>query len=256
MRSGRYYTNVGIFTLLSAGALVALIMLLASGSFFAATVRCETYLEGSVNGLQVGSPVKFNGVPVGQVTGFGFPNITYGAPDELFSRKPYDRWVTVYFEVKSPYTGTQSDLRKLVEAGPSEGLRAQPSLAGITGGAFIQLAIAKHASEPAQTFPWTPEHVYIPSAPSTVDRFLSAIEKVAQNLSRTDFEGTVARIDGFFANADAMVRGDLTDLVRELRQVADNLDRVSQRADTDLGGALFGQPPPRFAPSDPGSAGR
>lgn len=49
-----------------------------------------------------------------------------------------------------------------------------------------------------------------------------------------------------------MVKGDLRQLIRELRQVADNLTRLTQRAETDLGGALFGQPPPRIPPNDPG----
>lgn len=255
MRSKNYYTNVGIFAIVSCAALVALVVLLSSGSLFAATVQCETYLVGSVNGLQVGSPVKFNGVPVGKVTGFGFPNLTYGTPGELFARKPYDQWVTVYFEVKSPHIPTSAELRRLVEAGPNEGLRAQPSLAGITGGAFIQLHISSHPPE-AQTFPWTPEHVFIPSAPSTVDRFLSAVEKVAQNLSATDFQGTMARVDTFFFDADTLVKGDLRQLVREFRRIADNLDRVTERAETNLGGTLFGQPPPRLVPSDPGGQGK
>jgi hypothetical protein len=255
MTSKTYYANVGIFTIVSAVALIALILLLSSGSLFAATVKCETYLVGSVNGLQVGSPVKFNGVPVGKVTGFGFPNFTYGKTSDLFERKPFDQWVTVYFEVKSPHIKTTDELMRLVELGPSEGLRAQPALAGITGGAFMQLQIMDHPSKPFE-FPWKPETVYIPSAPSTVDKFLTSVEKVAQNLSNTDFQGTIARVDTFFTDADTLVKGELRQLIRELRQVADNLDRVSQRAETDLGGALFGQPPPRIAPSDPGSVGK
>ncbi|MBL9141546.1 MAG: MCE family protein [Phycisphaerae bacterium] len=255
MTSKSYYANVGIFTIVSAVALVSLVLLLSSGSMFAARVKCETYLVGSVNGLQVGSPVKFNGVPVGQVTGFGFPNFTYGTTGELFERKPYDQWVTVYFDVKTPHIKSTDELRRLVETGPSEGLRAQPSLAGITGGAFVQLTIMDHPSAPP-AFPWKPDNIYIPSAPSTVDKFLSSIEKVAQNLSHTDFQGTIARVDTFFVDADTLVKGELRQLIREMRQVADNLDRVSQNAKTDLGGAIFGQPPPQLAPSNPGSVGK
>jgi len=252
MRSKRYYANVGIFTVVSAVALVAMIMLLSSGSLFAATVKCETYLVGGVNGLQIGSPVKFNGVPVGKVTGFGFPNIEYGSTGELFSRKPFDQWVIVYFEVSSAGVTSGSELERLLEAGPSEGLRARPSLAGITGGSFIQLQITDHSHSQCGAFPWTPRNMYIPSATSTVDKFLSSIEKLADNLSSTDFRGTVERIDGFFGDADAMLKGDLRQLIRQLRGVADNLDRISQRAETDLGGAIFGNPPPRIAPSNPG----
>ncbi len=254
MTTRNYYINVGLFTLVSAAALVALVLVVASGDLFAAKVRCETYLIGGVNGLQVGSPVKFQGVPVGEITGFGFPNITYGTEEQLFARKPYDQWVTVYFVVQSRYTGSSEDLHQLVESGPSQGLRAQSALAGITGGAYLNLKVEDHHLNPPQTFPWKPVNVFIPSVPSTVDKFLAAIERVADNLSRTDFAGTIGRIDSFFGDADALVKGDVTQMIQELRQTADNLERLSQRAKTDLGGTLFGQPPPQLSPSNPGGS--
>lgn len=281
MKSRNYYRNVGIFTLVSAGVLVTLLIILSSGSLFAPRVQCETYIVGSAKGLQVGSPVMFHGVPVGQITRFGFPNITYGAADQIFSRKPYDEWVTVYFVVESKAFSSAGDLQRVLEDGPKQGLRAQPSMAGITGGAYIELTIVPDGHAKPPEFPWTPQYTYIPSAPSTMDKLIASLEKVSENLAKTDFAGTVKRVDQFFANADSLVKNDLapmmvsarslvdnmndvvaqnrTDiflLIQQMRDLAGNLEQVSERAKTDMSGLIFGAPPPRLPPSNPGGTSK
>ncbi len=266
MTSRNYYRNVGIFTLVSTAVLVVLLIVLSSGSLFAPRVKCETYIVGSAKGLQVGSPVMFHGVPVGQITSFGFPNITYGAADQIFSRKPYDEWVTVYFVVESKVFNSADDLRRVLEEGPKQGLRAQPSMAGITGGAYIELTIVPDSHAKPPEFPWTPQYTYIPSAASTMDRLIASLEKVSENLAKTDFAGTVKRVDQFFANADSLVdnvndmvaqnRTDIFLLIQQMRELAGNLEQVSERAKTDMGGLIFGAPPPRLPPSNPGGSSK
>jgi hypothetical protein len=87
-----------------------------------------------------------------------------------------------------------------------------------------------------------------------VDKFIAAIEHVADNLSRSDFAGTISRIDSFFTDADALLKGDVRQMVQELRQTADNLERISQRAKSDPSAILFGQPPPQLPPSNSGGS--
>ena len=64
--------KAGVFLLLAAGILVVVLGILAGARFLARnkTYRAE-FLE-SVSGLDVSSPVKYNGVPVGAVTAIGF----------------------------------------------------------------------------------------------------------------------------------------------------------------------------------------
>ncbi len=61
--------RVGLFALLGVSLLLAAIV--GSTRWFAATEAAHMRFDGSVFGLQVGAPVVFRGVRVGQVTAFG-----------------------------------------------------------------------------------------------------------------------------------------------------------------------------------------
>jgi len=59
---------IGAFVLIAVVLAVAAIVVLGSGRFFKQTTSWVAFFEGSVKGLNVGSPVVFRGVKVGEVT--------------------------------------------------------------------------------------------------------------------------------------------------------------------------------------------
>jgi phospholipid/cholesterol/gamma-HCH transport system substrate-binding protein len=61
-------TMIGAFVLIAVVLAVAAIVVLGSGKFFKETTSWVAFFEGSVKGLNVGSPVVFRGVKVGEVT--------------------------------------------------------------------------------------------------------------------------------------------------------------------------------------------
>ena len=61
-------TMIGAFVLIAVVLAVAAVVILGSGKFFKKTTRWVAFFEGSVKGLNVGSPVVFRGVKVGEVT--------------------------------------------------------------------------------------------------------------------------------------------------------------------------------------------
>jgi len=61
-------TVIGTFVLIAFMLVVTAILVFGSGRFFKHTRKFVLYFEGSVKGLQVGAPVMFEGVKVGQVT--------------------------------------------------------------------------------------------------------------------------------------------------------------------------------------------
>ena len=71
---------------------------------------------------------------------------------------------------------------------------------------------------------WTPENVYIPSAPSTVTAIVNAAQDIMEKLHRLDFEATIARID------------KLLDTANE-RLGAVDVRKLQQRVETTLGHA-------------------
>jgi paraquat-inducible protein B len=61
-------TMIGAFVVVAVALAVAAIVLFGSGKFFRKTEPWLTFFQGSVKGLNVGSPVVFRGVQIGQVT--------------------------------------------------------------------------------------------------------------------------------------------------------------------------------------------
>ena len=61
-------TVVGAFVIGAIALTLGAVMTFGTGQFFDERVVVVTVFQGSVTGLQVGSPVEFRGVPVGTVT--------------------------------------------------------------------------------------------------------------------------------------------------------------------------------------------
>ena len=82
-------TMIGAFVVGAVVLAVAAIVLFGSGKFFQKTEPWLTFFHGSVKGLNVGSPVVFRGVQIGQVT-----DIIVG-----FDASKLEVLIPVFFEV-------------------------------------------------------------------------------------------------------------------------------------------------------------
>jgi phospholipid/cholesterol/gamma-HCH transport system substrate-binding protein len=61
------YTLVGLFVVLFTAALVGVVLWLGNGEYRTSYDRYYAYMQESVSGLSVNSPVKYRGVEVGRV---------------------------------------------------------------------------------------------------------------------------------------------------------------------------------------------
>ena len=68
MAKQSFKTAVGAFVIGGLALLVAGIILLGGGRMFSDDIEYVLYFDGSVSGLNIGAPVVFRGVPMGQVT--------------------------------------------------------------------------------------------------------------------------------------------------------------------------------------------
>src|SRR5713101_7394578 len=72
MNTAMNHFKLGLFALCGLALLIARILSFGVRSYFEAISLFETYIEGDVNGLAVGSPVELRGVRVGKVTRIDF----------------------------------------------------------------------------------------------------------------------------------------------------------------------------------------
>lgn len=265
------HLRLGVFIVLGVLLIVGLVMALGGGGLFRDTLIIETYFNGSVQGLDVGSKVKYRGVLIGEVTKLGFTANRY--QDELppIQRKPY-----VYVEARLDLdqSGFDEDIH-LIQDLIDKGLRVRMSAQGITGIYFLEFDYFEPERVPLLPIDWQPEHVYIPSGPSTVtqiieraEEFLGAFKNI--NLAQTS-ENLNALLVKLNAKADALdleaiggdARATLADLRAASAQVKQALgDKQLERAVTDAAAAsarmrkLLEDPALDSVPADAGAAAK
>jgi ABC-type transporter Mla subunit MlaD len=181
--------RVGAFVIAGIVALLALLFFL-SGSALHPGIQYESYFQESVEGLDVGTAVKFRGVTIGQVTDIGLVNAEYPPPNlEDENQKVYQQ-VVVRFKVDPDKVGHAGNINNAI----AHGLRVQIEPQGITGLSYLDLSFVNPQSFPTQSVPWTPDSTVIPSMPSTLTQVQDAVEQVISSLSKVDLAKMVGQI--------------------------------------------------------------
>ncbi len=137
----------------------------------------------------MGSVVKLRGVTVGKVTEIGFSWNMYEVVQPAV--------VVVRFQVKQHISPEmfRKDFDEALKTVVSRGLRAVIQGQGITGTSIVALQDLDPKQYPPLTFPWKPEHPYIPSAPSQFGQILAAVNRTFSNLEKLDVERLVESLD-------------------------------------------------------------
>ncbi len=176
------YLRVGLLILGALGLLIGLIVFL-SGNRLSEGVPFETYFRESVQGLEVGAPVKFRGVTLGRVTTIGLVSAEYERGQTVQVEIASYRLVFVRFVIDPQRVGRLPDTQRAVETG----LRAKVAPQGITGVSYIELDFVPPNQYPPLKLPWTPHAEYIPSMPSTLAQVQDAAQQLLAKLNSVDF---------------------------------------------------------------------
>jgi paraquat-inducible protein B len=195
MNQRALFLRVGALLVLSAAMLVGVIILLA-GDRWHPGHSYETYFSESVEGLDVGAPVKYRGVTLGHVYNIGLVSAEYGATAEEQTMDPTYRLVVVRFKADPRKVGRLPDTETAVKTG----LRAKLANAGLTGQMFLELDFVPPSQYPPLAVPWTPETDYIPSVPSTFAQVQDMIIDVLRRLAAVDFAAVVKNLDGLISD--------------------------------------------------------
>lgn len=229
------FLRVGLLVIAGIGLVIGLVWFfggarLTHGSLY------ETYFRESVQGLDVGAPVKYRGVTVGRVTELGLVNAEYGNHNTSvqIDRQTY-RMVFARFIVDRSLIGSVPDTKEAVKLG----LRVRLASQGITGLTYLELDFANPEDYPAEQVPWTPRDEYIPSMPSTLLQVQNAATQFLAKLNKLDIDTLAASLTGLVTDLRANInQGDLhqaltqtTALLRTLNDAARDADLPGLTAD-------------------------
>lgn len=184
--------KLGLFILGALTLVVAFVVALGAGALFRKRTHLETYFDASVQGLDVGSAVKYRGVTVGQVSEITFTYARYEQDKPMAARRKY---VMAIARVDPELIGLESGFdQESLQTAIEGGLRVRSTVVGITGVNYLELDYVPAAQHPPLPIDWDPEHLYIPSAPSAVKQITNAAEDLARRLQKLDVEGLLANI--------------------------------------------------------------
>ena len=151
----------------------------ASARSFRKKTSVETYIDESVQGLDVGSPAKFRGVPIGRVEQISLTSAEYATRREYVLVRVSISSNILQFPVNDPRS---PQLKQALD----RGFRIRIAPQGLTGVAYLEADYLEPERNPPLEIDWQPEYPYIPSTRSRITQLSEAVERILRNFSDID----------------------------------------------------------------------
>ncbi|MCB1174427.1 MAG: MCE family protein [Leptospiraceae bacterium] len=230
----RTYFKLGLFVIAGFSLLMLGLIFLGLGNIFKKKQQLETYLEESVQGLTLGSPVKYKGVLIGSVKEISFVRNTYELRTDQ-ARKQFSQYLLIRMELPDGFGMANADnfqgsMRQLA----NEGLRVKLAAQGLTGQAYLEVDFMDPQKFPPLAVPWQPANPYLPAAPSTIAQISSAVGDLVNQLDQTDIARMMQNLDRLLVvSADAVegarvpqIQAEFLVMLKEIRQTNQYLQTI------------------------------
>lgn len=192
-----HYFAIGIFVLLATALGLAGIVLLSSDALRAPERFIETYVDESVQGIDVGTPFKLRGVKVGTVSQISMVSAEYD------TAKMY---VMIRIAIdKSALKIEGDDFEGQVHTQIEKGLRLKLIPLGITGLSFVEADLFPDTDADPLDIDWNPAYTYVPSTPATMTLISRSLERLSAQLDTLDLEAIGGNIESITRNLNISV---------------------------------------------------
>lgn len=222
------YFKLGAFVLAAIAVAVGAVIVLGAGTLMRKKVMVETYMDESVQGLDVGAPVKFRGVTVGRLEKIEFAGIQYNVQDDRIAL------VLAFYPETLKGFATEDPIARLNEL-IGRGLRVRLTSAGLTGVLYLELDHFDTKLYPAPKISWTPVHPYLPSIASTNVRMMARVENVLSQVEKVRLDVISEKVIAVLESIDKIGK-TLSPAVEDVRKFTDEaslLVRDARKVVTD-----------------------
>lgn len=199
---------IGLFVMIGSALIIGSIIWLGANQFLKERRFYSTYFMGSVEGLEKGRPVKYLGVPVGNIAEVRV------APD--------GKLIEVVMQID-----------KNVELNDS--LRVKSEMANIAGGKFLQLFYPTSSKYDSlcPNLSFKPQYPVIRSAPSGIDEIEIAAREIIGDIKKMRFEEISDQTINFLANTSRFFENDqLYSIVSKIDTAGSKTNHILTRIDT------------------------
>jgi paraquat-inducible protein B len=250
------YFRIGSFVITGIVLLIIGILVFGSGMLFKRVTYIETYFNESVQGLVIGSPVKYLGMEIGHVDDImpitGAYDINYNVL-RLCSRYVY---VKMAISPKFLESLTKEDLKERIKQDIESGLRFKLAPQGLTGNVYVELDFVDPKTHPELSIYWEPKYLYIPSTTSILTYFTDNAQYILRELRKVDFQKLFNSIQNLTDSTnELMFKADrlLTatqqpaiNVMNNAQSISQNLNALSEQANAFPSHMFFGKPPPKL----------
>lgn len=246
MSQQAHYFKIGLFVVGATVLAVIGIIVLGAGKWFERSTMVETYFFESVQGLEIGAPVRLRGVRVGRVESIRLAREEYGV---IFDPKtdsfPYRGLVVVRMSIRPSVAAhlREDDEAILMKKAVDAGFRFRLASQGITGVLYIESEfLDPERYPPILQIVWTPKTPYIPSAPSTITELGADLRSITRKLEQVDIDKMAKNLDTMITSVTRLVNDVQGEqLGAEVKQVMAELRGSVQEARRVLLGPDLGK---------------
>ncbi len=223
---------IGIFILAAFFVFIATFLLINQDRFFSRSIKYVMYFQGSIKGLNVGSPVVFNGVPIGRVIGISL----------VTDVQTMEVQIPVYIETnKSSFivlnSGNHSkeDIQEITDKMIEKGLRAKLETQSLLTGQMM-ISLSYDPGTPIVLQNHNPKIIEIPTVPSASAELLQTLQKLPIKQTVTNLNNLLVETNKLITlvNKDSPnVMKDVSVLTHSLSEVARKIEKTLNSFDED-----------------------
>ena len=230
-------TIIGAFVVGAVVLTVAGLLLFSGGKLFTEKAQFVMFYDTSVNGLNVGAPVKFRGVQVGEVTEIV----------ALTDPKEFSVVIEVVIEIipgnftdMTTRTALRSarDRRAQINTLIQRGMRAALQLQSmVTGLLFIELDF--RPDTPVKLLGLNNQYLELPTVPSTMEQLMANVRQAVTDLGKLPLDQVLGEVIAILQRVNHLLSAPemdnaMANLGNILQETRDTLHNTYQRVPTLL----------------------
>jgi phospholipid/cholesterol/gamma-HCH transport system substrate-binding protein/paraquat-inducible protein B len=225
--------KLGLFIIFATVVFFAGLFILGTMDRFKEKAYLSTLVSESVQGLSVGSSVKYQGVPIGSVREIMiYPNDNVIRIDMEINISKFK----IQQPGHSPVTISVEEFNANIEKAVRNGLRCRMELEGITGSKYIELQNDKEAAPSRfDVDEFGLEYTYVPSQPSLISDLRGSVTTILAKLESIDYKGLSDRTNAVLDSINERVNSPKFDetidnvnaMINEARKSIENLEKLT-----------------------------
>ena len=218
-------TRLGAFVVGGVLLVLAGVIAAAGGSLFTRRDRVVMLFDGSTYGLQVGAPVVFRGVRLGNVATIG---LLYDPASDTFRVPVVAELERNLIKTLQP-EGSRASPALGLPALVAKGLSAQLSMQSLlTGQLYVDLDL--RPAKPLQSL--AASHNHLAQDALEIPTTTTALQNIKNQLDTVDFRRLLDDVGAIATSARALVAGpQLKQALDDLAQITGNVKRLTARLD-------------------------